>query len=203
RGEVLERFMAEYYGQATQVPPLVLLPPTELDAGPWAELLSQRAGRRVELRVPQRGAKLDLMAMAERNAATGLESEIALLERRGEAPGVTELQQLAGLENPPYRIEGFDVSNLMGTHTTASIVVFEGGRARKSEYKRIRIRGLDKPDDFFSMHQAVYRRFTGQLMDKMPVPDLLLIDGGKGQMSAARPALDEAGLDIPLLDLAK
>ena len=203
RGEVLERFMGEYYGQAMQVPPLVLLPPSELERGVWSEYLGERAGRKVELRVPQRGDKLDLMRMAERNAHTGVEAEIALLERRGEAPGMAELQNLLDLDTAPYRIEGFDVSNLMGSFTVASIVVFEGGRARRSEYRRVRIRDLDKPDDFFSMHQAVYRRFTGTLADKLPLPDLLLIDGGKGQLSAARRALEEAGLDIPLVGLAK
>ncbi|MEX2541774.1 MAG: excinuclease ABC subunit UvrC [Trueperaceae bacterium] len=203
RGEILERFMGEYYTQAMQVPPLVLVPPSDLERGVWSEFLSGRAGRRVELRVPKRGDKIDLMRMAERNASTGVEAEIALLERRGEAPGIAELQKLAGLETPPYRIEGFDISNLMGSHTVASIVVFEGGRARKSEYRRVRIRDLEKPDDFFSMHQAVYRRFAGALADKLPPPDLLLIDGGKGQLSAARRALADAGVDIPLLGLAK
>src|SRR5690606_41725380 len=92
-------------------------------------------------------------------SVTGVEAEIALLERRGEAPGVKELQQLLGLESPPWRIEGYDISNLMGTHTVASIVAFEGGRSKRSDYRRLRIRGLDKPDDFYSMHQAVLRRF--------------------------------------------
>jgi excinuclease ABC subunit C len=201
--EILERFLAEYYVTAMMVPPLVLLPPTDLKLSGWQQLLSDRAGRRVELRVPQRGDKLDLMAMAKRNARTAVESEIALLERRGETPGVQELQQLAALETAPWRIEGYDISNLMGSHTVASIVVFEGGRSRKSHYRRLRIRDLDRPDDFFSMHQAIYRRFTGQLMDRMELPDLLLIDGGKGQLSAARRALNEAGLDIPLLGLTK
>lgn len=202
-GEILERFMAEYYGQAMQIPPLVLLPPVELDLSVWEVFLKERVGRNVEIRIPQRGDKVDLMGMAERNATTGLEAELALLERRGEAPGVKELQGLVSLDNPPYRIEGYDISNLMGTHTVASIVVFEGGRSKKSEYKRIRIQGLDKPDDFYSMHQVIYRRFTGSLADKMPMPDLLLIDGGKGQLSAARRALKEAGLELPMIGLAK
>ena len=200
--EILERFMADYYAQAMQVPPLILIP-NEVDMDIWQTFLSERAGKKVELRLPQRGDKLELMAMAERNAATGLEAELALLEKRGEAPGVKELQQLAELENPPYRIEGYDISNLMGTHTTASIVVFEGGRSRKSEYRKMRITGLEQPDDFYSMHQVIYRRFTGSLADKMPPPDLLLIDGGKGQLSSARRALKEAGVDIPMLGLAK
>jgi excinuclease ABC subunit C len=201
--EILEPFLADYYGQATQIPPLILVPDSPLDDDAWLAFLSERAGRKVELRTPKRGDMLELMGMAERNARTGVDAEIALLERRGEAPGVQELQQLAGFDDPPYRIEGFDISNLMGTHTVASIVVFEGGRSKKSEYKRIRITGLDKPDDFYSMHQAVYRRFSGRLADRMPPPDLLLIDGGKGQLSAARRALDDAGLDLPLLGLAK
>ncbi len=200
--EILERFMADYYAQAMRLPPLILIP-NEVDMDIWQTFLSERAGKRVELRLPQRGDKLELMAMAERNAATGLEAELALLEKRGEAPGVKELQQLAELENPPYRIEGYDISNLMGTHTTASIVVFEGGRSRKSEYRKMRITGLEQPDDFYSMHQVIYRRFTGSLADKMPTPDLLLIDGGKGQLSSARRALKEAGIDIPMLGLAK
>ncbi|MEM6429223.1 MAG: excinuclease ABC subunit UvrC [Deinococcota bacterium] len=202
-GEILERFMGNYYGLATHVPPLILVPESDLDLGFWQHVLSERAGRNVEVRTPKRGDKLDLMGLAARNAKNGLDAELALLEKRGEAPGVSELQRLAGLENAPYRIEGFDISNLMGTHTVASIVVFEGGRSRKSEYRKMRIRGLTKPDDFFSMHQAVYRRFTGSLADNMPMPDLLLIDGGKGQLSAARRALKDADLDLPMLGLAK
>jgi excinuclease ABC subunit C len=201
--EVLEPFLAEYYGMATHVPPLVLVPPSDLLAPAWEAFLAQRAGRKVEVRVPRRGDKVQLLAMAERNARTGLDAELALLEKRGEAPGVRELQAVLGLEAPPWRLEGFDVSNLMGTHTVASLVVFEGGRAKKSEYRRLRIHGLDHPDDFASMHQAVYRRFTGRLADQLPPPDLLLIDGGKGQLSAAKRALREAGVEVPLVGLAK
>jgi len=201
--EILERFMADYYGQAMLLPPLVLVPDAGLDEPMWEKFLGDRRGRKVQLRVPRRGDKVELMNMAQRNAVTGVEAEIALLERRGEAPGVGELQELLQLESPPWRIEGFDISNLMGTHTVASIVAFEGGRAKRSDYRRLRIRGLDKPDDFFSMHQAVLRRFTGQLADKLPRPDLLLIDGGKGQISAAKRALSEAGVRVPLVGLAK
>ena len=201
--EILEAFMADYYGRAMQVPPLVLVPKSDLDTDVWSRYLTGRAGKRVELRTPRRGDKVELVEMAERNAATGVEAEIALLERRGEAPGVSELQNLLELENAPWRIEGFDISNLMGEHTVASVVVFEGGRAKRSDYRRLRIRDPQRSDDYFSMNQAVRRRFTGTLADSMPLPDLLLIDGGKGQMSAAKRALQEAGLDIPLVGLAK
>ena len=201
--ELLEPFLAEYYGLATHVPPLLLLPASELDTATWGAFLEQRAGRRVELRTPRRGDKVALLAMAERNARSGLEAELALLEKRGEAPGVRELQVALGLATPPWRLEAFDVSNLMGSHTVASLVVFEGGRAKRSEYRRLRIHGLEAPDDFAAMHQAVLRRFTGRLADQLPPPDLLLIDGGKGQLSAAKRALREAAVDIPLVGLAK
>jgi len=201
--EILEPFMAEYYGLATHIPPLLLLPPSGLNSAVWETFLSERAGRKVSLRAPQRGDKMALMGMAARNAVTGLEAELALLERRGEAPGVKELQTLLGLDEAPWRLEGFDISNLMGTHTVASLVVFEGGRAKKSEYRRLRIHGLDRPDDFTAMHQAVYRRFSGRLADQLPTPDLILIDGGKGQLSAAKRALAEAGVSVPLVGLAK
>src|SRR5690606_15970800 len=168
------------------------------DRGVWQEFLTSRAGKRVRGHTPQRGDKVELIAMAERNAATGLEAETALLERRGEAPGVGELQKLLDLDSPPWRVEGFDISNLMGEHTVASIVTFEGGRAKRSDYRRLRIRQPQRSDDYYSMHQAVKRRFTGTLADKLPPPDLLLIDGGKGQMSAAKRALQEAGVEIPL-----
>ena len=201
--EILERFMADYYRQTSYVPPLVLVPTEPLDRETWETFLSERAGRRVELRLPQRGDKVDLVEMAGRNARTAVDAELAKLERRGEAPGIKELMQLLVLREPPWRIEGYDVSNLMGTHTVASIVAFEGGRPKKSDYRTMKIRGLDKPDDFFSMHQALVRRFTGRLAETLPQPDLLLIDGGKGQVSSARRALDEVGVTVQVVGLAK
>ena len=201
--EIVGRFMADYYRQATFVPPLVLVPTDRLDRETWVAFLTERAGRGVEVRRPRRGDKVDLVDMAGRNARTALDAELAKLERRGETPGIKELTELLALDEPPWRIEGFDVSNLMGSHTVASIVAFEGGRPKKSDYRTMRIRGLDKPDDFASMHQALVRRFTGSLADRLPTPHLLLIDGGKGQVSSARAALAEAGVDIPLVGLAK
>jgi len=201
--EILERFMADYYRQASYVPPLVLVPTLPMDRETWETFLAERAGRRVELRLPQRGDKVDLVEMAGRNARTAVDAELAKLERRGEAPGIKELMQLLSLREPPWRIEGYDISNLMGTHTVASIVAFEGGRPKKSDYRTMKIRGLEKQDDFFSMHQTLVRRFTGRLAETLPQPDLLLIDGGKGQVSSARRALDEVGATVPIVGLAK
>ena len=201
--ELLEPFLAEYYGLATHVPPLLLVPASELDTGVWERFLTGRAGRRVSLRTPQRGDKVTLLEMAERNARSSLDAHVALLEQRGEAPGVKELQGLLALATPPWRIEGFDVSNLMGTHTVASLVVFQGGRPKRSEYRRVRIRGLSAPDDYAAMEQMLTRRFAGRLADSLEPPDLLLIDGGKGQVSAARKALAAVGVQVPVVGLAK
>ena len=141
--------------------------------------------------------------MATRNALNGLEAELALLDKRGENPGLEGLQEVLALPARPWRIEGYDNSNLFGTHIVSGMVVFEGGRSRKGEHRRFKVKGLDHPDDYASMRQTVYRRFTGSLSDKLPMPDLLMIDGGHGQVRAAVDALKEAGVQVPVVGLAK
>jgi excinuclease ABC subunit C len=201
--EILKAFMQDYYGVAMQVPPLVLVPVEFEDADVWMEFLLQRAHRKVELRHPQRGEKVDLLEMAMRNASTGLEAELALLERRGENPGLEALKEVLALPERPWRIEGYDNSNLFGTNIVSGMVVFEGGRARKGEHRRFKVKGLDHPDDYAAMKQTIQRRFTGGLSDKLPLPDLLMIDGGHGQVNAALEALREIGLEVPVVGLAK
>jgi excinuclease ABC subunit C len=201
--ELLEAFMRDYYLKATPLPPLVLLP-FELEAQEAFSVFLSSKGRKVEVRIPQRGAKTRLIELAQNNAQTTLETELKVLERKGDHPGLKGLMEVLGLSRRPYRIEGYDISNLLGESVVGSITVFEGGRPKKAEYRRIKIRGLKgQPDDFFSMEQALTRRFTGSLSDNMPMPDLLLIDGGLGQVRAAKKGLETAGLDIPLVGLAK
>ncbi|MDO4264399.1 MAG: helix-hairpin-helix domain-containing protein, partial [Deinococcus sp.] len=202
-GEILSAFMQDYYTQATHLPPLVLLPAELEDTALWTEFLSERAGHRVSVRLPVRGDKVDLVEMAQRNAGHGLESELAVLERRGDHPGLDALREVLALPERPWRIEGFDNSNLFGTHIVSGMIVLEGGRARRGEYRRFKVRGLDHPDDYAAMRQTIFRRFTGSLSDKLPLPDLLLIDGGRGQVNAALDALTEAGVQVPLVGLAK
>jgi excinuclease ABC subunit C len=113
------------------------------------------------------------------------------------------LQEVLALPARPWRIEGYDNSNLFGTHIVSGMVVFEGGRSRKGEHRRFKVKGLDHPDDYASMRQTVLRRFTGSLSDKLPMPDLLMIDGGHGQVRAAVDALKEAGVQVPVVGLAK
>jgi excinuclease ABC subunit C len=201
--ELLEAFLRDYYLEATPLPPLVLLP-FELEAqGAFSAFLSSK-GRKVEVRIPQRGDKTRLIELAQHNAQTALQTELKLLERKGDHPGLKGLMEVLGLSRRPYRIEGYDISNLLGESVVGSITVFEGGRPKKAEYRRIKIRGLQgQPDDFFSMEQTILRRFTGSLAQQMPIPDLILIDGGLGQVRAAQKALKQAGLEIPLVGLAK
>ncbi|AWR87250.1 excinuclease ABC subunit UvrC [Meiothermus taiwanensis] len=201
--ELLEAFLRDYYLEATPLPPLVLLP-FELEAQEAFSAFLSSKGRKVEVRVPQRGEKTRLIELAQHNAQTALQTELKLLERKGDHPGLKGLMEVLGLTRRPYRIEGYDISNLLGESVVGSITVFEGGRPKKAEYRRIKIRGLKgQPDDFFSMEQTILRRFTGSLAEQMPIPDLILIDGGLGQVRAAQKALQQAGLEIPLVGLAK
>ncbi len=201
--ELLEAFLRDYYLEATPLPPLVLLP-FELEAQDAFSAFLSSKGRRVEVRVPQRGEKTRLIELAQHNAVTALQTELKVLERKGDHPGLKGLMEVLGLSRRPYRIEGYDISNLLGESVVGSITVFEGGRPKKSEYRRIKIRGLKgQPDDFYSMEQTLARRFTGSLAENMPIPDLILIDGGLGQVRAAQKGLKRAGLDIPLVGLAK
>ncbi|GGJ32866.1 excinuclease ABC subunit UvrC [Deinococcus roseus] len=201
--EILTAFLQDYYTQATHVPPLILMPTELEDEKLWTDFLSNKVDRRVELRTPQRGDKTELVEMAQRNAQNSLESELLLLEKRGDHPGLEALKELLALPDRPWRIEGYDNSNLFGTHIVSGMVVFEGGRARKGQHRRFKVQGLDHPDDYTSMRQTVYRRFTGSLSDKLPLPDLMLIDGGRGQVNAALDALKDAGVKVPVVGLAK
>lgn len=198
--EILWAFLRGHYLEASPLPPLVLLPFPMEEGEALEALLRQRAGRKVEVRVPQRGEKKRLLELAEKNARLALETELKALEKRGDHPALKALQEVLGLAQRPFRIEGYDISHLQGQARVASLVVFEGGRPKKAEYRRMRLRAGN--DDYEALEEAVYRRFTGSLKE-MPLPDLLLIDGGLGQVRAARKGLERAGLDLPLVGLAK
>jgi len=201
--EILAAFLRDYYLEASPLPPLILLPFPVPDQELLAEALSRRAGRKVKLRVPRRGEKKKLLELAEKNARAALETEMARLARKGDHPALVSLAEALGLSARPWRIEGVDVSTLFGEATVAAIVVFEGGKPKKGEYRRMRIRSTPgHADDYAAIEEAVYRRFSGRL-SHLPVPDLLLVDGGLGQVRAAQKALERAGLRVPLVGLAK
>ncbi|MDI6907695.1 MAG: excinuclease ABC subunit UvrC [Thermoanaerobacterales bacterium] len=215
--EVLAAFIKQYYGDAAFVPPEILLPvaPAE-DAAAVEVWLSARRGGRVRLHVPRRGRKKDLVRMAAANAAL-LQEQFAA-ERSG-ARALADLAGNLGLPGPPGRLEAFDISNIQGRETVASMVVFEDGRPNPAAYRRFRVRTVEGPNDFAAMEEVVTRRFTraaeeqalvrtGELSLRrakfLPLPDLVLIDGGKGQLGVAHAAMIRLGFgDIPVFGLAK
>ncbi len=201
--EVVEEFMLQYYGGATSIPALLVVQ-REMAADPsrpaLAQALSSRRDGPVELRAAERGEKRRILELAERNALLALDQERLRSERRRESrvQALEGLQEALGLDAPPIRIECFDISNLGGTHTVASMVVFEGGAPKKSDYRRFKIHSTEgAPDDFASMAEVLERRFAQweRQADISPhdpqydqsfaaLPSLVVIDGGKGQLAA-------------------
>ncbi|MGE5508244.1 MAG: excinuclease ABC subunit UvrC [Chitinophagales bacterium] len=227
RGEVLAAFLAQYYLEAASIPPEVLVGADFGDRDALAGYLSGRRGRTVKVRVPQRGASAQLLAMAQENAATALEEEIARLlgeQALREGAAVT-LADALGLPAPPRRIECYDISHTQGTETVGSMVVFVEGRPKTSEYRRFRLRTITGPDDFASLQEVIRRRFLRARAEETETqapggreeagtrrslakfaerPDLMIIDGGKGQLSSVVEEMAALGVEgIPVVGLAK
>jgi len=203
---ILEAFIKQYYSQAGFIPREILLP-LELEAQQLlADWLSSSKGSRVQVETPKRGTKKDLVNMAAGNAAIVLKEQAVRLETdvAKTTGAAAELGQYLGLPNAPERIECFDISHIQGSETVASMVVFEGGQANKNEYRRYKLNTVEgKPDDFKSMQEVVGRRYRDAL-EKGPIPDLIIIDGGKGQLNAALTLIRAAGLtEVPVVGLAK
>jgi excinuclease ABC subunit C len=203
--EVAEEFMLQYYGGHMSIPALLVVQ-RELGGRPaLSQALASRRGGPVELRAAERGEKRRLLELAERNALLALDQERLRSERRrqGRVEALEGLQLALGLDVPPIRIECFDISNLGGTHTVASMIVFEGGAPKKADYRRFTIRTLDgTPDDYAAMGEVLSRRFAQweRQADISPhdpdhdasfasLPSLVVIDGGKGQLAAGLVAL--------------
>ncbi len=184
-------------------PPEIYLPQLPDDAELLGRWLSARRGGRVRLVVPSRGVKRRFLEIVRKNAVVAFDSCF----RTPHTHGVAVLDALAdalGLETPPYRIECFDISNIQGADSVASLVVWEGGKPKKSDYRTFAIRGVRGPDDFASMAEAVTRRYRRTLAENRRLPDLVLIDGGAGQLGAAVRALAAVGLPmLPVISLAK
>ena len=206
-GEVAEEFVLQYYDAQMAIPPQVIVQETLADREALAEALAQRRGARVEVRAAERGDKRRILELAERNALLALDQERLKAERRRQqrVEALDGLQDALGLDALPLRIECFDISNLMGTHTTASMVVFEGGAPKKSDYRRFNIRGGEEgvPDDFAAMEEVLSRRLAQweTQQDRSPhdpkrnesfatLPNVVVIDGGPGQLSAGLRALE-------------
>ncbi len=224
--EIAEAFILQYYASAMSVPPMIVVQRELTEVGPLQDALAARRDSRVEVRAAERGDKRRILELAERNARLAIDQEKLRSERRRQqrVEALDGLQQALGLDTIPLRIECFDISTLMGTNTVASMVVFEGGAPKKSDYRRFRVRtvgdGSDDdygPDDFASMEEILGRRVARweSQRDLSPhdkdydpgfaaLPNVIVIDGGKGQLAAGMRVLapfSERGVTV--ISLAK
>jgi excinuclease ABC subunit C len=211
---VLAGFVKQYYERATSVPPEVLLPALPDEAADLEVFLAGRRGTAVHFRVPRRGEKRELLELATRNATEILAREHArwLADQGKTLAALEELAEALGLAGIPRRIECYDISNFQGAQSVGSMVVFEDGRPRTGEYRRFRIKEVIGANDFASHQEVLRRRFkrvrSGEEGNEEELrwllPDLVVIDGGKGQLSAAKAVLDELGYgDLAVVGLAK
>jgi excinuclease ABC subunit C len=213
-GDVLEAFVLEYYGSAPSIPPQLIVPRAAGDTSALAAFLSERRSSRVEVRAAERGEKRRLQELADQNARLALEADTAKAEssrlRRVEA--LEELREALNLESLPLRIECFDVSNIQEASPVAAMVVFQDGVPKKAHYRKFGIRRQDGQDDYAALAEAVSRRFarlqkpTADEYDEgfAAAPNLVVIDGGKGQLSAAIQAMQAYDLPrVAVISLAK
>ena len=208
--DVLASFLRQHYAIAAAVPPEIVVPTAVPDEAAFVAFATERRQGPVHILVPQRGKKRHLAELAERNAKDALEQErVRWLADRGKTDtALRELADALGLDAPPKRIECYDVSHVQGTSVVSSMVVFEDGRPAKHAYRRFRARITDRNDDFTNMRDTLRRRFQRSASesqpDAWPIPDLVILDGGKGQLSAGQAALSDAGLlQVPMAALAK
>ncbi|MCA9848166.1 MAG: excinuclease ABC subunit UvrC, partial [Dehalococcoidia bacterium] len=221
--EILGAFLAQFYESATYVPKTVLLSVEPDDREYLEAMLHDARGTLVEVRVPERGELRGLVSTAEENARESLRMHHVrwVADRDKTDSALSMLQEELDLPAPPQRIECYDISTIQGTSTVASMVVFKGGQPANSEYRRFRIKTVEGQDDFASMREVLTRRFKkiaerrraelsgepAELGDPSPwdeVPDLVIIDGGKGQLGAALDVMRDLGLrDVPVCGLAK
>lgn len=207
--EAYQSFIDLYYTSIEDigVPHEVLLQHQLDDEAALSEVLQAKSKHVVKVGIPQRGSKVKMIDMAKKNAELALEKEITE-KQEADAKVVrllSHMQEELGTAKPPKRIECFDISNIQGTDNVASMVVFEDGQPKKSDYRRFKIRGVEGvANDFASMKEVVGRRYSRLQKDEKPFPDLIIIDGGKGQLNAAVEALDELNIkDIDIIGLAK
>ncbi|WP_216828868.1 excinuclease ABC subunit UvrC [Alkalihalobacterium elongatum] len=192
-------FIGQFYLKKEHVKPSEILVPEEIEADLIEQLLS------VKVVQPKRGNKRELVLLAEKNAEAALKEKFAIIERNEERTikAVENLGKALGISTP-YRIEAFDNSNIQGTDPVSAMISFVDGKPSKKDYRKYKVKDVEGPDDYASMREVVYRRYLRLLKENGPFPDLIVIDGGKGQISAAQSVLeDQLGLSIPVCGLAK
>lgn len=200
-------FLSRYYSIRENIPPRITLDGETDDTDTIEQWLSEKAGRKVTIAVPQKGDQLKLVNMCRSNAAEHIAQQKGITGK--EATALDELATLLGLSKPPEYIEAYDISNLNGTENVAGMVVFENGRPLKKAYKRFSIKTVEGQDDYGSMREVISRRFDEYEKEKSTgegfgrLPDLILLDGGKGHVGAVAPVLSGKGIDVPLFGMVK
>ena len=212
-GEILSSFVKQFYAGTPYIPAEIMLPEPVADAEVIEEWLSGKRGRKVHIRIPQKGMKEKLVELAEKNAALVLNTDRERLKREeGRTIGaVKELEKILGLTGI-RRMEAYDISNTSGFASVGSMVVYERGKPKRNDYRKFRIKGVQGPDDYASMEEVLTRRFQHGLEEQKEgkdlggfreFPDLILMDGGKGQVNVALAVLEKLGLSIPVCGMVK
>ncbi|MFL2511414.1 MAG: excinuclease ABC subunit UvrC [Candidatus Neomarinimicrobiota bacterium] len=202
--EIFRSVIINFYMNSAYIPNNIYLSELPIEAEELQGWLSKKNNRKVAFNIPKRGVKLKELRLANRNAKLLLnEWMLNLAKRKDYIPKLLiKLQDILHLSKPPRLIEAFDISHLGGIDTVASMVVFKDGKPYKSGYRKYNI-SVDKIDDFKSMREVVFRRYKRQLDEGNPLPDLILIDGGKGQLSSAKESLEKLKLKLPIVAIAK
>ena len=199
---ITESFLKQYYASTPYLPKEIIIEQQIEDYKVIEEYLSARRGSQVHIIVPQKGDKQKLLKLAKDNAFLVMNQDADKLKREKERTegAANELAQLIGVSSA-RRLEAFDISHISGYHSVASMVVFENGRAKKNDYRKFKLRTIDGPDDYASMREVLTRRFTDERFNIYP--DVLMMDGGRGQVNIALEVLDELGLNIPVCGMVK
>ena len=209
RGEILSSFVKQFYPGTVYIPREIIIEEELPDHDAIQNWLSNLKGNKVSLQVPKRGEKLALIRMVKANAMDMLNKygDKFLRKHRENLKALDMLQEDLDLDARPNRIEAYDISNISGVGSVGSMVVFEKGEAKKSDYRRFKIRSVHTPDDYKSMEEIIRRRFTRGINESVDsfslLPDLIIVDGGKGQVNKGQAVLDELGIEIPICGLVK
>lgn len=218
-GEILSEFITTFYGGTAQIPKTIYVPEVN-DMELLERFLTAKKGSKVWIKVPKKGDKKEMLAMVERNSQIMLEQfkDKMLKEKEVNKTALTELAEAMGMESLPIRIEAYDISNTQGVDSVGTMVVFENGKAKNSDYRRFKIKTIQGANDYGSMKEILSRRFTHGLEEVKQIqernleyskgkfcifPDLIMMDGGKGQVNIALEVLNEFGIEIPVCGLVK
>jgi excinuclease ABC subunit C len=217
--EILSQFVMQFYSEEF-IPKTIILPEDFEEAGLIETYLTEKKGSKVHIRVPKRGEKLELVDMARKNAEAAIEQMKYKNSREKQMTegALEELQVMLELDCFPCRIEAYDISNIQGTDPVGSMVVFEGGKPKNKDYRRFKIKTVEGPNDYASMEEVIKRRFLRGISERESLtaqnkepslgkfsnfPDLVLIDGGEGQVGMAQKVFDELGIIIPICGMVK